>query len=98
MWHLSLQQLQTAIAHLDQAIYNHEQWYKNLQRTLIARVAADPSDLQPDAHHRCRFGQWYDCEGAALLRYHPAFVAVGRAHEQMHESGTRLLKLNADEQ
>lgn len=98
MWQLSLQQLQTAIAHLDQAIYNHEQWYKNLQRTLIARVPADPSDLLHDAHHRCRFGQWYDCDGAALLRYHPAFVAVGRAHEQMHESGAHLLKLSADEQ
>ena len=97
MWHLSLEQLQTAIAHLDQAIYNHEQWYKDLQGTLIARLPPDPSDLLSDAHHRCRFGQWYDCDGAALLRYHAGFVAVGRAHEQMHESGARLLQLSADE-
>jgi diguanylate cyclase len=86
-----------AIAQLDQAIYNHEQWYKNLQRTLIARLPPDPSDLLPDAHHRCRFGQWYDCDGAALLRYHAGFVAVGRAHEEMHESAAHLLQLSADE-
>ncbi len=38
MPHLSGDDLQTAIAQLDQAIYNHDQWYKNVQRVLIARL------------------------------------------------------------
>jgi diguanylate cyclase (GGDEF)-like protein len=94
---LSGQQLQTAVAHLDQAIYNHEQWYKSLQRVLIARLPPDEPDLMADAHRRCRFGQWYESDGAALLRDHSAFAAVGQAHQQMHESAAHLLQRSADE-
>jgi diguanylate cyclase (GGDEF)-like protein len=93
---LSGEELQAAVAHLDQAVYNHEQWYKNLQRALIARLPADDADLQPDAHHLCRFGQWYDGDGAEMLRDQSGFVAIGSAHEQMHASATQLLQRSAD--
>ncbi len=96
MSHLSGTNLQAAIAQLDQAIYNHEQWYKNVQRVLIARLPPDPADLQPGAHHRCRFGQWYDTDAAALLGDYGAFEALGQAHEQMHEGGARILQRSAD--
>lgn len=92
MPYFSIQQLQVAIVQLEQAIYNHEQWHKNLLRVLIARLPPDAPDLMPDAHHRCRFGQWYDSAAVAFLRSHPAFDALGQAHEQMHVSATRLLQ------
>jgi diguanylate cyclase (GGDEF)-like protein len=92
MPYFSIQQLQMAIAQLEQAIYNHEQWYKNLLRVLIARLPPDAPDLMPDAHHRCRFGQWYDSDAAGFLRDHPGFVAIGQAHEQMHRNATHLLQ------
>ncbi len=95
--HLSSQQLQASVALLDQAIYNHEQWYKNVVRVLIARLPPDGPDLLPDAHDRCRFGQWYRSDGAAALRDHPAFDAIGQAHKQMHASATHLLQRSADE-
>lgn len=94
---LSGPELQAATAQLDQALYNHDQWYKNVQRVLIARLPPDPADLQPDACHRCRFGQWYDSNGAALLHDHAGFVALGEAHKQMHEGAARLLRRSADE-
>ncbi len=97
MLDLSGQRLQSAIAHFDQAIYNHEQWYKNLVRVLIARLPPDEADLQPDAHHRCRFGQWCDSDEADPLRDHPAFVALRDAHQQMHGSATELLRRSADQ-
>lgn len=96
MLNLSGQQLQTTIAHLDQAIYNHEQWYKNLLRVLIARLPPDEPDLLPDAHERCRFGQWYQSDGAAELHDDLAFAALGQAHRKMHESAARLLQRSAD--
>jgi len=89
-------QLQSMLSQLDQALYNHEQWYKNLSRALIARLPADPPDLQPDAHHRCRFGQWYDSADASALHNHPTFVAMGQAHEQMHHLATGLLQRESD--
>lgn len=93
----SPQQLQKIIAQLDQAIYNHELWYKGLLRTLIARLPPESSDLQSDAHHRCRFGQWYDSDETKSLWDHPAFVSLGKAHEQMHQSARHLLQLLADD-
>lgn len=93
----SPQQLQTIIAQLDQAIYNHEQWHKGLLRTLIARLPPESSDLQLDAHHRCRFGQWYYSDETKPLRDHQAFVSLGKAHEQMHHSATHLLQRLADD-
>jgi diguanylate cyclase len=94
---LSGQELQFAIAQLDQAIYNHEQWYKNLVRVLVARLPPDASDLAADAHQRCRFGQWYDSDAVGALRDQPAFVALGGVHERMHGSATRLLQRVEDE-
>jgi diguanylate cyclase (GGDEF)-like protein len=97
MLQLSGEQLQAATAHLDQAVYNHEQWHKGLQRVLIARLPPDDVDLLPDAHLRCRFGQWYESDAAASLREQPAFAALGQAHQQMHESATHLLQRSADD-
>lgn len=87
------QQLQSTIAELDQAIYNHEQWYKSLLRVLISRVPADPADLMPDAHRRCRFGQWYENVPTAFLRQHPAFLSLEHAHQKMHDCARTLLQL-----
>ena len=70
-------ELQNATAQLEQAIYNHEQWYKNLVRVLVARLPPDASDLRTDAHRRCRFGQWYDSDAVGALRDQPGFVALG---------------------
>lgn len=84
-------QLQRAITELDHAIENHEQWYKALLRTLIAHVPADPSDLLPDAHRRCRFGQWLTSPETEPLQDHPAYAALVEAHEQMHHDAAHLL-------
>ena len=84
--------LQTALAQLDQALSDHKQWYKNLVRVLVVRLPPDEADLKPDAHHHCRFGQWYDREAMGALRDQPAFVAVGEAHRTMHNCARRLLQ------
>lgn len=97
MIRLALPQLQAAIVQMDQAIYIHEQWLKDLMRALIVRTPPDASDLLPDAHRRCRFGRWYYGESPVLLRGQPAFAAIGQAHEQMHQSATRLLHRTANE-
>lgn len=91
------QQLQSVISQLDQALYNHEQWYKNLLRALIAHVPPEAPDLMPDAHRRCRFGQWYESLPVAFLHDHPAFISLGQAHEKMHSSARTLLQRTLDD-
>ena len=79
-----------AIAQLDQAMYNHEQWYKNLVRVLVVRLPPDAADLRTDAHERCTFGQWYASAAVGALCGLPSFVALGKAHESMHASAAHL--------
>ncbi len=97
MLQISEEQIHAAIARLDQALYHHDQWYKNLLRSLVAHLPPDTHDLMPDAYRHCRFGQWYDSTAAESLRALPAFVALGEAHRQMHESAAVLLQQSADE-
>ncbi len=91
------QQLQSAVAQLDQALYNHEQWYKSVLRVLVLHVPPDIADLRPDAHERCRFGQWYETLNSTFLNGHPAYISLGRAHEEMHNCARKLLQRVADE-
>lgn len=91
MLNISKEEKQTILQHLDQALYNHEQWLAALTRTIICRLPYDDCDVAEDAHRQCRFGQW--CYGKALqtLREHPAFVAMAIEHHRMHQLGSRLL-------
>lgn len=92
----SRQQLLNTIAQLDQALDNHEQWHKGVVRTLIARIPPEPVDLAPDAHRQCRLGKWYESDESEPLHDHPAFVALGKSHEQMHRLATQLLHRSCD--
>lgn len=93
MGSLNNKQLQEIIAELDQAMYSHELWYRNLLRVLISGTEPDNNDLASDAHKSCRFGQWCDSPAAAYLRDHPDFGKLLDAHEKMHRCAGRLIRL-----
>jgi len=94
---LTNQQLHSVIAQLDQALYNHEQWYKNVLRVLVAKVPPEAPDLMVDAHRLCRFGQWYESLPAAFLHDHSTFASLARAHEKMHSGAQTLLQRISDD-
>lgn len=89
---MSHDELRQIIAQLDQAIYNHQQWYNALIRTLVCRLPGDENDNNPESFKKCRFGQWYYGPTSEKLRNHLGFTAIGIAHQQMHELVIRLLK------
>ncbi|MBA3005606.1 MAG: diguanylate cyclase [Proteobacteria bacterium] len=97
MLNIGKQELQATLQQLDQAIYNHEQWSKDLARSIICRLPYDNRDIADDAHHQCRFGQWYYGNRPQALRDHPAFVAIETEHRHMHQLGARLLLAAANE-
>ena len=84
--------MRTALKELEQAVYNHDQWAENLYGTLICRSTPDERDVSPDAHHQCRFGQWYHKAGTTILKNHPGYAEIGIEHERMHQYATSLLR------
>lgn len=94
--YISREDLQKSIEQLDQALYNHQQWYVALIRTLVCRLPGDEHDLHQDAYKHCRFGQWYYGENIPEeLKKHPGFAAIGEEHQRMHQSCSQLLVENA---
>jgi diguanylate cyclase len=88
--------LHAALNELSQAIYNHDQWYKDLIRVLVCRLPYDQRDVGDDAHRQCRFGQWYYGKGIPQLHDHPGFAALAGEHEEMHAKAARLLNASAN--
>ncbi len=91
MYALTTDELQSILTHLDQAIYNHEQWSRALDRTLVCRALYDQRDVDKEAHRQCQFGQWYYNHATSHLRQLPAFMAIEAEHARMHELAGRLL-------
>lgn len=84
-------EIQRIVSELDQALYNHQQWHKELLRILICKLACDKHDLNSDAHKECRFGQWYYDQAHNALRDHPGFIAIGEQHQRVHQTAIGLL-------
>jgi diguanylate cyclase len=93
---ISQENLQITLQQVRQAIYNHEQWYKNIIRTIMCRLPSNQQDMVPDSHRRCLFGQWYYNGSPKELRDNVSFVAIETAHQNMHQIAGRLLNSNDD--
>lgn len=87
-------ELRKALAEIDQALFHHEQWTEELNRTLICRLVPDEANLTEDAHKRCRFGQWLYGPSGKTLAKHPGVAEIAEAHKRMHRYG-RDLSLSA---
>ena len=88
---LSQDLMHTVIGELDQALFNHDQWCESLYSTLICHLPTDQRDMEPDAHQKCRFGQWYFGTGSVNLRQHRGFEEIAIEHQRMHQYAAALL-------
>lgn len=89
---LSPDEMRKALTELDQALFNHEQWCEELNRTLICRLPPDRRDIDNQAHRNCRFGQWLYRSGAQHLAQHAAFKEIESFHERMHRAAADMLE------
>lgn len=94
--HIAADALQEAVQQLDQAMYNHEQWFKNLDRTLVCRATCDERDLASDSYRQCPFGQWYYHGVIPAIRDLAGFESIGVEHQRMHEIAASLLQVSAE--
>jgi diguanylate cyclase (GGDEF)-like protein len=90
--------MRSALSQLQQALFHHEQWCEALNTTLICSQAPDSRDVEDDAHHKCRFGQWLYGAGSGFFASHPAFAQIEAAHKCMHCHARDLLRISANQQ
>lgn len=90
------EELQASINQLEQAIHNHNEWFEVINRNLLCRLQLDQRELTPDAHRKCRFGQWVYHDACERLREHPAFRTIEKEHQAMHTAVSAMLH-NLDE-
>lgn len=93
---LSPDEMRAALAELEHALYNHEQWCEGLYTTLICGLAPDSRDLEADAYRKCRFGQWYYGALGGKLHSFPGFVEIAAEHERLHQFAGMLLVASAN--
>jgi len=92
MFEVSHKELDNILVQINQAIDNHEQWYRQLVRTMVCNLPPDQRDIAEDAHTLCRFGQWYYNYSSTALRSHPTFAAMEYEHKQLHLLVAKLLR------
>jgi diguanylate cyclase len=97
MFEVSHKELDSILVQIDQAIDNHDQWHRQLVRTLICKLQPDQRDLAEDSHTQCRFGQWYYNQSSPSLRTHPTFASMEYEHKQLHELVTKLLSASMED-
>lgn len=95
MINAELNEVQTILSQLDQAIHNHGEWFDSITRTLVCRLPYDQRDVSADAHRQCRLGQWYYGGAPHKLRVHPGFIALEAEHQNMHQLAAGLLHMAA---
>jgi len=88
---MSKDEMTSAVAALDQALYVHEKWSESVYCSLICQLAPDERDLVENPHLRCPFGQWYYAQQGSNLGKHPGFIAVEFEHIQLHRLAAHLL-------
>ncbi|RPI16492.1 MAG: diguanylate cyclase [Lysobacterales bacterium] len=88
-------ELLAMLRQLEQASREHGRWHDALVRTLVCRLAPEPTDLAPDGHGRCRFGHWLEERAPAALREQIAYPTIEREHVRLHQVAMRLLQLCA---
>lgn len=84
-----------AVRDLDVAIAYHIAWLKDLHSSLICGAPSDPANLNPEAHHLCKFGQWMYRDGMDKFHAEPGFLRIEEVHKRMHDSVRLLLQHRA---
>jgi diguanylate cyclase len=88
---LTPDELRGALDELDQALFHHDQWHEELNRTLICGLPPDTRDTEENAHRNCRFGQWLYRPRSTQLAQHEGFQEIENIHERMHRHARELL-------
>lgn len=90
---------ESLIAGIDQGIQAHVAWSQRLMRCALLHESPGEDMMQPDAHRRCLFGQWFVREKPALASFDAqATDELERVHQAMHDAVRALCAHSAQGQ
>ena len=92
---LTREQKRATLNELRQALFQHDLWYENFNRTMICNQAPDDRDLAEDAHRRWPFGKWLYTIGADRLGAHPSYSHILAANELIHRYAGMMLRASS---
>ncbi|WP_416768469.1 diguanylate cyclase [Sulfurimonas sp. ST-25] len=95
MYRINREKLLAVIREVDQAIYNHSQWYQNIIRSIVCHLPFDQRDMAEDAHHHCTFGQWYYHCSEKEMQENKTFQSIRGEHKQVHANAKLLLETSS---
>ena len=84
--------LHLAAERLREVADEHARWHENLLRSIFCEYPVYPHDLAPSAHRLCSFGCWFYDHAPNGLRGEPAFTAMGKEHQLLHQVAAKLLR------
>ncbi len=93
---LTREQKRAALKELRQALFQHELWCDNFNRTIICNQTPDERDLEEGAYRRWPFGTGLYGSGAAGLGSHPNFPQVLTSNELLHRYARTMLRASAE--
>ena len=74
------------------AQYDHIKWVQRVVDAVEhAELTPAPGELADC--HQCRFGQWYDGEGAKSYGHLPEYAEIATIHVRVHQLGTTIVGL-----
>lgn len=84
--------LRQAAELLKQVTEDHAGWHENVLRAVFCGHPPEDDDVAPGAHRNCALGRWYYEDADNGLRDQPAFVAMGKEHQRLHQVAARMLR------
>ncbi|HEU0265742.1 MAG TPA: CZB domain-containing protein, partial [Geobacterales bacterium] len=70
------------VSMLDVAANDHRLFVQRIHSAINGDLQLSPDQVA--THHTCRFGSWYEGEGARLCGTMPSFRAIDEPHERIH--------------
>lgn len=84
--------LRQAAARLREVNDDHAAWYESLLRSVFCDVPDALEASGPGAHRECTLGHWFYEQAPNALRDLPAFIALGKEHQRLHQIANKLLR------
>jgi diguanylate cyclase len=85
--------LRRAAEQLKQTTEEHAGWHEDVLRAIFCdELASADGVLSGTAHRDCSFGHWFYEDAPNGLREQPAFVAIGKEHQRLHQVAAKLLR------
>lgn len=89
---LTVSELDQYLNDIDLALEYHHRWLAAVNRALACRRTEDIDHFRQDLLHQCYFGRWYASIEEPDLLNEPAYLTIGKVHDQLHRQVRQVME------